>query len=85
MAGDLATEDEEEEEVAAPTPIELDCGSFTVAVTSWEQLAEAQMQGLRSNVGTRVRTLDLTPSLRSCWNVLTPHLSRCWNVLTPPS
>ena len=42
-------------------------------------------QGLRSNVGTRVRTLDLTPSLRSCWNVLTPHLSRCWNVLTPPS
>ena len=44
MAGDMAAEDEEEEEVAAPTPIELDCGSFTVAVTSWEQLAEAQMQ-----------------------------------------
>ena len=31
-------------------------------------------QGSRSNVGTGVRTLGLTP-----------HLARCWNVLTPPS
>ena len=42
-------------------------------------------QGSRSNVGTGVRTLGLTPHLARCWNVLTPHLARCWNVLTPPS
>ena len=41
-----------------------------------ESLTEvrAPTQGSRSNVGTGVRTLGLTP-----------HLARCWNVLTPPS
>ena len=51
--------------------------------TRWAAMRAGQ--GCRSNVGTGVRTLGLTPHLARCWNVLTPHLARCWNVLTPPS